>query len=64
MAKKLFESKDRAAAHAFQTKAIAEGTAPLACCTDHVARGDSTVVWDETPSAEDLEALAATPEVQ
>ncbi len=53
MATKLFESKDRNEAHAFQAKVIADGTAPLACCTEHVNRGDTTIVWDDTPTEAD-----------
>lgn len=57
MATKLYESRVRADAHAFQASVIADGTAPRACCTDHVERGDTTVVWDDTPTEANLAAL-------
>jgi hypothetical protein len=60
MAKPLFESWDRDEAHQFQSKVVADGTAPFSACTEHVSRGDTVVVWDDTPTAEDLERLSRT----
>lgn len=62
MAKKLFESKNRDDAHAYQARVIADKSAPFACCTEHVERGDTTIVWDDTPSTQDLERLPAAKE--
>lgn len=60
-AKKLREFKIRDDAHAFQAQAIADGTAPLACCTEHVNRGDTVIVWDDSPDADDLRAAENAP---
>jgi hypothetical protein len=57
MARVLFESKDRDEAHRFQAKVIQDGTAPRACCTDHVERGDTTVVWDDNLLPGDIDKL-------
>lgn len=59
MAKKLFESKNRDEAHAYQAGVIADETAPFACCTEHVERGDTVIVWDDTPTPQDFARLAA-----
>lgn len=58
MAKKIYESRDRDDAHRHQADVIANGTAPRACCTEHVERGDSVIVWDDTPTLDDLARLA------
>lgn len=57
MAKPLKEFTDRAAAHAFQAQVIADKSVPLACCTEHVERGDTVIVWDDTPEAKEIGKL-------
>lgn len=61
MANKLQEFKIRDEAHEFQAKVIADGTAPFACCTEHVNRGDTVIVWDETPAPADVERAEKEP---
>lgn len=53
---KLFQSADRAEAHAKLAEVIADGSAPDACCTEHSNLG-IVVVWDGTPSAVELERI-------
>lgn len=53
---KLFQSTDRAEAHAKQAEVIADGSSPRACCTEHSNLG-IVVVWDDTPSAAEVENL-------
>lgn len=57
MAKVIFETKNRDVAHQKQAEVISDGSAPLACCTEHVERGDTTIVWDDTPTLSDIQKL-------
>lgn len=56
MANKLFESRDRALAHAKLAEVIADDSAPWACCTEESNR-ETVVVWDGRPSPGDIEEL-------
>lgn len=55
---KLFQSADRAEAHAKLAEVIDDGSAPDAFCTEHSNIG-IIVVWDSPPSDAELESLVA-----
>lgn len=57
MATPLKEFTVRTEAHAYLAQVIAEKTAPHACCTEHVGRGDTVIVWDDSPEGKDFERL-------
>ena len=58
MAKKLGEFEHRDDAHAFQARVIKDGSAPLACCSEHPELNDLVVVWDEQPTLGEVKGLS------